>query len=1189
MYKKFKAKKLLNGFLLSCVMTLITLTVYAEDTEIYKDLAPPANSNVMFILDLSGSMLWDLSANYTTPLNPSTERLFVMKTALNKVLSDPELKNINIGLMGFSGINSSVENKAHGPSFPVVDVESPSFDSLFINSNFNPSDKDSAMYLSIASQWDALAAKFNWDISKKNSWVAKKKAHFSVAKSGNKKATAGQLSSKEYIQLASSTWGAMGGTPIVDAFYEAALYFRGGDVDYGKYLPTDHRSAHPASYDGELKLEEVTKEVCSEKECYGAACNATKICTDYNAGTDRERCYNVSEAECLASNPTWSNCSYHTYDSCSTSCPDNQYDEFDTCLNPSTSCVSKHYYECDAPYNAGTDCKHTECNDVTETVMTGVPKYLSPIKEECQSTTLILMSDGMPSTNASADNDKIKNIVSTPYLNNCESNGSKPSTNAPASEHVEYYGRCGPELASYLHKEDQSTGTSGLLGKQTIEISTIGFALNGNVEAANYLKLLSKNGGGEFYTADDLDSLTASFKDALLGATKSARLFTTPSFSVDPSRLLEHGNEVYLPMFSSSRKPRWSGNLKKFKLVKNVISDKSNAAATNAKGTLRSDAQDEWATTVPDHAIKGGGAASLLDPSKRNLLTDIGVTLQTLDKSTATKTLLGDATMEDEAQDALLSFIQGYEKDGITARKHMGDIVHSKPVVVTYGTKKRIYVGTNEGFLHAFDANGVEKFAFMPKILLKNIDVQYRNNPSDPHLSGVDGEITTWMTDVNHNGQWDDKNDRVILFFGLRRGGKAYYALDVSDPDSDPKLLWKIDSSMTDFSELGQSWSTPVLTQLRYGGDPADSKLKPVLIFGGGYNTRIDEADKSLRSTADTSNIGTTVFIVDAVGNGDGTTDMLWKASHSDMEYSIPGNIRALDMDRNGSVDRLYFGDMGGNIWRVDLNAGNFAATPALHDLSKAKVTKFAELGDNTGTGSDLRKFFSEPDVAFFRHNGKFLLTVAIGSGYRSHPLNENIVDRFYVLRDQYVLRTPDSSFKTITETGSAKPIKAPVDTTKNLLASDYYGWYRELTAINNEKVLAAATTFMSRVSFTSFGKTAPKPVEEGSCETATNFQSRAYVLGLLRGDAVIDFDSGKTGKETSVKVSDDEIVSTPQIIFGKVKPSTGAKCTKDDCHQSITMRVGKLDEPFVDDTTGGGNVDITALLPKVFWREEEK
>ncbi|MCK5810545.1 MAG: hypothetical protein KAH00_05620 [Cocleimonas sp.] len=1180
MYKKTKAKTLFTGFFLSCMMTLTTLVAYAEDTEIYKNIAPPANSNVMFILDLSASMSTDIAGFNVAEDDPSS-RLNIMKNALITVLNDPEIKNINMGLMGFSGIVVG-EGRANGPTLPVSDVEAPTDLTLALNPTFNPTIDDSTISTSISAQKDKLKSKFPWLAGKKDDWLEKTFAEsFTKTKTRTKpnKATTEEINTKEFIQIASSVWEAEGNTPIVDSLYEATLYFKGKDVDFGKYLATDRHSAHPSSYVGELKLETLPpKEICPRTECYDPECHSiTKVCTDYSAGTDTVNCDSGDTlAECQAKHPTWFDCYYHTSESCSTTCPKNQYDELNNCKEPETTCTPNNYYRCQAPYNAGKDCTHEDPNDCyqySETVVTGTPTYISPIKNECQSSRYILLSDGEPTENHSANN--VNGMIPAGYSNSCQNKGDS------STKDLEYYGRCGVELVKYLHNEDQST----LDGKQTIETTTIGFALNSNPAASAYLKLLATKGGGEFYSADDLNTLTDSFKNALLGTTKKARLFTTPSFSVDPSRLLEHSSAVYLPMFASNRKPRWNGNLKKFKLLNHTIADKSNTAATDHKGTLRPDAQDEWATSIPDDAIKGGGAASLLDPANRNLLTDTssGLTLQTLNKSSATKTLLGDELMEDEVQDALLNFIQGYEKDGTTARKHMGDIVHSKPVVVTYGAKKRIFVGTNEGFLHAFDDNGIEKFAFMPKMLLKNIDVQYRNDSTDAHLSGVDGEITTWMSDPNHNGQWDT-GEKVILFFGLRRGGKAYYALDVSNPDSDPKLLWRIDSSMTGFSELGQTWSTPVLTQLRYGGDPADSKLKPVLIFGGGYNTRIDEADKSLRSTATTSNSGTTVFIVDAVGNSNGTTNILWKANHNDMKYAIPGNIRALDMDRNGSVDRLYFGDMGGNIWRVDLNAGNFSATPSMHDLSKAKVTKFAELGDNTG--SDLRKFFYEPDVAFFRHGGKFLLTVAIGSGYRAHPLNESIVDRFYVLRDQYVLRTPDSNFKTITETGSATPIKAPIDKTKKLLANDYYGWYRDLTAINHEKVLATATTFMNRVSFTSFGKTAPKAMEEGSCDTVTNFQSRAYVLGLLRGDAVIDFGSGK---KPSTPVSTDEIVATPQIIFGNVKPSTGTKCTKDDCHQSITMRIGKLNKPFVDDTTAGGNVDITTLIPKVFWREEEK
>ncbi len=1169
MYKNTLLKRISDCFFSSSILLLSIMgSAIAEDTEIYKDLAPPANSNVMFILDLSGSMLWDLGAD-TPPADTTTQRLAVMKSALDAVLSDPDLKNINIGLMGFSGINSSSQSRAHGPSFPVVDVESPSFDSLFLNSNFNPNDKDSAMYLSVASQWAILAAKFNWDVSKKDSWIAKKKAKKKVLKSGKKKATSDQLNSKEYIQLAANTWGARGGTPIVDAFYEAALYFRGEDVGYGKYLPNDHRSAHPATYEGEIKLEELApKEVCSDKACYGDDCNATKVCTDYDAGTYKARCYNVTEAQCLTSHPTWSNCSYHPYQSCSNSCPDNEYNEFGSCLNPLKTCVDKHYYQCDVPYDAGTDCKHTVCKDVIDTVVIGDPKYITPIKEECQSSTLILMSDGMPTLNATAN--KVNALIPSVYSNNCQNKGDS------AAKDVAYNGRCGAELASYLHKEDQS---STLDGKQTIETSTIGFALNGNAEAADYLKLLSKNGGGEFYNADDLDSLTASFKDALTGASKKARLFTSPSFSVAPSKLLEHDSEVFLPVFNHKSSPLWSGNLKKFKLLKGEIVDTSDIAATDDNGTLRTEARDEWAAKTPEHAVEDGGAASLLDPASRNLLTNTsGVTLQTLNKSNVSKTLLGDAAMDDDTQTALLNFIQGYEKDGATARYHIGDIIHSKPVVITYGTEKRVFIGSNEGFLHSFDAKtGKEKFAFMPQLLLKNIDVQYRNQSSDKHLSGVDAEITSWINDVNHNGQWDT-GEKVVLFFGLRRGGKAYYALDVSDPTKDPTLLWKIDASMPDFSELGQTWSTPVLTQLRYG---KDATLRPVLIFGGGYNERIDEEETKLRVAESTNNAGTSVYIINAL-----TGDFIWRADSSDgqIEYSVPGSVRALDMDRNGSVDRLYFGDMGGNIWRVDLNAGDFEASPTLHDLSKAKLSKLAALGNNTG--SDLRKFFYEPDVAFFRHQGKFLLTIAIGSGYRSHPLNENIVNRFFVLRDQYVLRLPDASFKTIQETDL---LKAPVDSTQKLLDNSYYGWYRELNIIQHEKVLATATTFMNRVIFTTFGKTTPVAITTGSCDVVTNFQSRAYVIDLLRGGAVIDFDSGQTGNEASTKISNDEIVATPQIIFGQIKSSTGTACSKTDCSQTISMRVGKKNTPFVDTSTTGGNVDITTLLPKVFWREEEK
>ena len=85
--------------------------------------------------------------------------------------------------------------------------------------------------------------------------------------------------------------------------------------------------------------------------------------------------------------------------------------------------------------------------------------------------------------------------------------------------------------------------------------------------------------------------------------------------------------------------------------------------------------------------------------------------------------------------------------------------------------------------------------------------------------------------------------------------------------------------------------------------------------------------------------------------------------------------------------------------------------------------------------------------------------------------MNENTVDRFYVLRDQYVLNTPDANFKTIEKDSGINLDKAPLATTKNLLAADYYGWYLDITATKYEKVLSQATTFMNRVAFSSLVK----------------------------------------------------------------------------------------------------------------------
>ena len=139
-----------------------------------------------------------------------------------------------------------------------------------------------------------------------------------------------------------------------------------------------------------------------------------------------------------------------------------------------------------------------------------------------------------------------------------------------------------------------------------------------------------------------------------------------------------------------------------------------------------------------------------------------------------------------------------------------------------------IFFGTNDGFIHSIDADtGGEKFALMPQELLKNLDRLESNavtnrTPGHGRPYGMHGPVTLWVNDVNKNGvTWGgydtlnyeqnsdflssksiNKGEFVYAYIGMRRGGRSYYALDVTTPDS-PELLWFISGGDSGFERLG--------------------------------------------------------------------------------------------------------------------------------------------------------------------------------------------------------------------------------------------------------------------------------------------------------------------------------------------------------------------------------------------------
>ena len=178
----------------------------------------------------------------------------------------------------------------------------------------------------------------------------------------------------------------------------------------------------------------------------------------------------------------------------------------------------------------------------------------------------------------------------------------------------------------------------------------------------------------------------------------------------------------------------------------------------------------------------------------------------------------------------LLRFARGLSDDGVTPRSWvLGDPLHSRPKPVNYGARAagfsetnpdiRILMGTNDGFMRMFqnkDSNGAqdgrENWAFIPRAVIPLLDRLHQNLGGTPiHPIGTDGSPAVATDDVNGDGSIiSGDSDSAVAVFGLRRGGKNYYALDISNPEVQ-KFLWKVEKEdpSGDFAEMAQSWGTP--------------------------------------------------------------------------------------------------------------------------------------------------------------------------------------------------------------------------------------------------------------------------------------------------------------------------------------------------------------------------------------------
>jgi type IV pilus assembly protein PilY1 len=413
-----------------------------------------------------------------------------------------------------------------------------------------------------------------------------------------------------------------------------------------------------------------------------------------------------------------------------------------------------------------------------------------------------------------------------------------------------------------------------------------------------------------------------------------------------------------------------------------------------------------------------------------------------------------------------------------------------------------------------------------PKERLAFIDSVYSDCASPKGQYGLAGNRVTRTVER-----------KTLVYLGMHRGGNNYYAFDLSSKIN-PKLVFTINGKEGEFTNLGQTWSRPVLTKISIG-----KTVKNVMIIGGGYDPSQD--NKLIRSE---DSIGNSVFIIDADSG-----QLLWSASNAnadlvldDMKYSIVARVSAVDRNRDGLADHLYIADLGGQLFRLDIYNG----------ASRKKLVKGGLLGTFSGdTAANNRRFYYAPDVSEMLVGERQYYAIAIGSGFSANPVDTKIDDEFYLIEDTGVFNTNNAGeFLLPTVALTQNDL---YDATSHLLTtndankrdhalqnlSDKSGWRLSLRDAG-EKVLASPSIVDAKVFFTSY---LPASTSNSPC-AADDGKSRAYLVSVLNGNAVVDLNRNneREPQDRYAELTSPGIAPFPKILIeNMIEPSVcfGALC----------------------------------------------
>jgi type IV pilus assembly protein PilY1 len=487
------------------------------------------------------------------------------------------------------------------------------------------------------------------------------------------------------------------------------------------------------------------------------------------------------------------------------------------------------------------------------------------------------------------------------------------------------------------------TYTVGVMSTEPGRRFLINTSNNGNNQT-NLTDSSNPEYGKYHFDATSPEALARALMDAINAILERTNSFTAP---VVPVTRTTSGNRIYLSFFKPNGGNFRQGNVVKFGLdASSRIVDKNGDPATYSNGSMIESALPYWATIDWADTTKPNGVPA----ADRNILTYLGEAggdLTVFNATNITAALLGNPA---QSYIDIIHYVRGADvldedKDGNTTENReciTGDVLHSEPLVYKYifasdhpgfsswHNRTMVFFGANDGMLHAVkdgfgpDEDGTEAWGFIPPHQLPRLKGMIEGTE---HLYFVDASPKIYHDDINNN-KVIDIGEKVILVCGERKGSNGYFALDVSIPDS-PKYLWRINQTAVDsytpltvIPELSESWSNPIFGRVKTTDN--DTTGTPVFFIGGGYHA--------------SNGSGKAVLVID-VRNGS-IVKMFTDDATTDMKFSIASEVRILDVNNNGFIDKAYVGDMGGQMWRLG-RFTNSAGTPLSFPASDENVNNW--------------------------------------------------------------------------------------------------------------------------------------------------------------------------------------------------------------------------------------------------------